>query len=142
MHPARKIISGGQAGVDRAALDIALELGIECGGWCPKGRGAEDGRIGPKYPLLETGSEDPNVRTERNVRDSDATLIFTWGKPTGGTAYTIKMAEKLGLKAAVPAHYQCFVKRTYDPWDWAKLFPADGPESVIIPYNSAIVYPG
>ena len=55
---------------------------------------------------------------------------------------SVKMAEELGLKAAVPAHYECFVKRTYDPKEWAKLFPTDGPKPVIIPYNSAIVYPG
>jgi hypothetical protein len=52
---------------------------------------------------------------------------------------SVKMAEKLGLKAAIPAHYECFVKRTYAPKEWANLFPADGPKPAIIPYNSAIV---
>ena len=84
-----KIISGGQTGVDRAALDVALELDLPCGGWCPRGRKAEDGRISEKYPLKETESEDYAIRTEWNVRDSDATLIITRGEPTGGTAYTI-----------------------------------------------------
>ena len=89
-----KIISGGQTGVDRAALDVALELGIPCGGWCPKGRKAEDGRIDPRYPLQETESTSYPVRTERNVKDSDGTLILTNGPATGGTAATIKFAQK------------------------------------------------
>jgi predicted Rossmann-fold nucleotide-binding protein len=90
----KKIISGGQTGVDRAALDVALELGIPCGGWCPKGRLAEDGSIDSQYPLKETDSSEYEERTEKNVKDSDGTLILTWGAPTGGTAFTIKMAEK------------------------------------------------
>jgi hypothetical protein len=89
-----KIVSGGQTGVDRAALDVALELGIPCGGWCPKGRIAEDGPIDAHYPLQETASPRYPVRTERNVRDSDGTLILTWGRPSGGTALTIKLAQK------------------------------------------------
>lgn len=91
----RKIISGGQTGVDRAALDIAKELGYERGGWCPKGRLAEDGRIPDDYPLRETDTADYAERTELNVRDSDGTLILTVGPPTGGTAYTITCAQRL-----------------------------------------------
>lgn len=72
-----KIVSGGQTGVDRAALDFALENAIACGGWCPKGKPAEDGRIPEKYPLQETPSSDYAQRTEWNARDSDATVIFT-----------------------------------------------------------------
>lgn len=90
-----KIISGGQTGVDRAALDVALELGIPCGGWCPRGRKAEDGTIPEKYPLQETKSTSYAVRTEKNVRDSEGTLIFTWGPPKGGTARTLMLAQKL-----------------------------------------------
>ena len=89
-----KIISGGQTGVDRAALDAALELGIPCGGWCPKGRRAEDGVIPSKYPLEETSSPDYPQRTEFNVQDSDGTLILTWGPPMGGTLLTLKLARK------------------------------------------------
>jgi len=89
-----KIVSGGQTGVDRAALDVALELGIPCGGWCPKGRRAEDGPIDVRYPLKETHSTNYRIRTEKNVRESDGTLIFTWRKPKGGTALTIKFAQK------------------------------------------------
>lgn len=88
-----KIISGGQTGVDRAALDAADALGLACGGWCPKDRRAEDGRIDQKYPLKETEAAEYGVRTEWNVRDSDATLIITYGEPTGGTAYTIAMCR-------------------------------------------------
>jgi hypothetical protein len=69
-----KLVSGGQTGVDRAALDAALELGVPCGGWCPKGRRAEDGRIDGRYPLAETPSADYGERTRRNVGDSDGTL--------------------------------------------------------------------
>ena len=89
-----KVISGGQTGVDRAALDVALELGIPCGGWCTKGRRAEDGPIDTKYPLKETKSEEYQFRTEANVMEADGTLILTIGKPTGGTAYTVQMAVK------------------------------------------------
>ena len=90
-----KIVSGGQTGVDRAALDLALELGIPCGGWCPKGRRSEDGMIPERYPLKETYSSSYSVRTEMNVRDSDGTLILTWGALTGGTARTLKSAKKI-----------------------------------------------
>lgn len=88
-----KIISGGQTGVDRAALDVALSLSISCGGFCPKGRRAEDGPLDKKYPLTETASADYEIRTELNVKESSATLIFTRGKPTKGTAFTIALAK-------------------------------------------------
>ncbi|MFL5382592.1 MAG: putative molybdenum carrier protein [Longimicrobiaceae bacterium] len=90
-----KIVSGGQTGVDRAALDVALELGMECGGWCPAGRAAEDGPIDARYPLRETPSPDPAQRTEWNVRDSDATLVLTSGAASPGTELTIEAARRL-----------------------------------------------
>jgi len=93
--PVRTIVSGGQTGVDRAALDVAKELGLERGGWCPRGRLAEDGRIPDDYPLRETDTADYAERTELNVRDSDGTLILTMGPPIGGTAYTIECAHRL-----------------------------------------------
>ena len=71
------IISGGQTDGDRTALDWALAHAVECGGWCPKGRKAEDGRIDPKYPLRETPCAAYIQRTEWNVRDSDATFLFS-----------------------------------------------------------------
>ncbi|MBV9109806.1 MAG: putative molybdenum carrier protein [Gemmatimonadetes bacterium] len=91
-----KIVSGGQAGVDRAALDVALELGIPCAGWCPAGRWAEDGPIDARYPLVATPSADPAERTEWNVRDSDATLLLTSGGESPGTALTREIARRLG----------------------------------------------
>ncbi len=90
-----KVISGGQTGVDRAALDLALGLRLPCGGWCPKGRKAEDGPIPSRYPLNETPSADYAQRTEWNVRDSDGTLILTRGAPTEGTAWTVQVATRL-----------------------------------------------
>lgn len=78
--------------MDRAALDAALDLGFPCGGFCPKGRLAEDGPIEARYPLVETPSEDYEERTEWNVRDSDGTLILKRGDLKGGTALTHRLA--------------------------------------------------
>jgi hypothetical protein len=89
-----KIISGGQTGVDRAALDVALELGIPCGGWCPKGRKAEDGVIPARYPLQELSTGGYRQRTKRNVRESDGTLILFRNELTGGSAFTADVARK------------------------------------------------
>ena len=83
-----KIISGGQSGVDRGALDAALEARIECGGTCPAGRKAEDGIIPDIYPLTELDSTVYSDRTRQNVIDSDATLIIHFGQLEGGTAFT------------------------------------------------------
>ena len=90
-----KIISGGQTGVDRAALDFAIQHGFEYGGWCPRGRLAEDGIIPPVYRLRETDSADYDERTEKNVLDSDATLIVVRVKElSGGTAFTKTCANQ------------------------------------------------
>ena len=83
-----KIISGGQTGVDRAALDAALELRVDCGGWCPKGRRAEDGVIPARYPLREMPQASYRQRTRRNVLDGDATLIIYDAELEGGTSET------------------------------------------------------
>lgn len=91
-----RIVSGGQTGVDRAALDVALALGIPCGGWCPQGRRAEDGRIPLVYPLQEMPSSEYADRTEKNVIDSDGTLIVCVGEPRGGTHFTLLCAQKHG----------------------------------------------
>jgi hypothetical protein len=90
------IVSGGQTGVDRAALDTALALGLRVGGWCPLGRRAEDGPIPRAYCLRETPTQDYAQRTEWNVRDSDATLILFRGRLTGGSARTAEHAARLG----------------------------------------------
>lgn len=97
MIAVRKIVSGGQTGADRAALDVARELGIETGGWVPKGRRAEDGRIADDYAgLRETESDDYSERTVRNVRDSDATLIISFGALSGGSLLTRRFACEIG----------------------------------------------
>src|SRR5438105_15558458 len=90
-----KIVSGGQTGVDRAALDVALELGMPCGGWCPRGRRAEDGPITDRYPLSETPWSGYPQRTGWNVRDADGTLILTMGQADRGTALTQQLAARL-----------------------------------------------
>ena len=90
----RKIISGGQAGADRAALDFAIESGLEHGGWCPRGRKAEDGPIPARYRLAETESANYRARTVRNVVESDATLILNMGELAGGSLETLRVAER------------------------------------------------
>ena len=90
-----KIVSGGQTGADRAALDWALQHNVKCGGSCPKGRKAEDGPIDPKYPLKETPSAAYLQRTEWNARDSDATVLFSiLPALTGGSKKTVEFARK------------------------------------------------
>lgn len=95
-HYVRWIISGGQTGVDRAALEIAIELNIPHGGWCPKGRLAEDGPIDKKFDLKETDSAQYWVRTEKNVQEAEGTLILYRGKLTRGSSLTRKYAQRHG----------------------------------------------
>jgi hypothetical protein len=90
----KKIISGGQTGVDRAALDAAIKLTIPHGGWIPRGRLTESGPLPSKYCLKETRSSSYSERTEKNVLDSDGTLIISRGPLTGGSEYTREMAVK------------------------------------------------
>jgi Circularly permutated YpsA SLOG family len=91
-----KVISGGQTGVDRGALDAALALEVECGGWCPAGRLAEDGRIPKRYPVMELPNSGYAERTARNVADSDGTLIILKGEPIGGTRETVDRCIETG----------------------------------------------
>jgi hypothetical protein len=106
-----KIVSGGQTGADRAALDFALRFEIVCGGWCPTGRIAEDGPIDAKYPLTETSTASYLQRTEKNVVDSDGTVIFSIAPEiSGGTQKTADFARqhrKPLLQISV---------ETLDPW--------------------------
>ncbi|MFK7737328.1 MAG: putative molybdenum carrier protein [Pirellulaceae bacterium] len=90
----QRLVSGGQTGVDRAALDVAITLGLPHGGWCPKGRRAEDGTIPVQYQLRESTSSDYAFRTEQNVVDSDATLIIYRQRLRGGTALTNRLAKE------------------------------------------------
>jgi hypothetical protein len=95
--PVGKIVSGGQTGADRAALDFALAHGIPHGGWCPRGRLAEDGALERSYELKETPEEEYGQRTEWNVRDSEGTVIFSIAPNlTGGSRLTAELAARLG----------------------------------------------
>jgi len=87
-----RIISGGQTGVDRAALDVALQHGIECGGWCPAGRLDELGRIPDRYPVKELVGAGFTERTLQNVKESDDTVIIYAGKLSGGTKQTVQFS--------------------------------------------------
>jgi hypothetical protein len=91
-----KIISGGQTGVDRAALDLALEHGIKCGGWCPAGRVDEFGKIPDKYPVHELPAGGFTERTLQNVKDSDGTVVIYPGELRGGTEQTVRFCVELG----------------------------------------------
>jgi hypothetical protein len=106
----KKIISGGQTGADRAALDVALKFGIPHGGWIPKGRKTEKGPLPEMYRLKEMPTDSYEARTEKNVQDSDGTLIIARGKLTGGTDYTRHMTLKhkkqlLGIDLNLIGHY-------------------------------------
>ena len=91
-----KIITGGQTGVDRAALDVALALNIPCGGWCPKGRIAENGPIPDHYPLTETDDAEYLERTRRNLTDADAVLVLYAHSLDAGSRHTINLAVDMG----------------------------------------------
>lgn len=91
-----KIISGGQTGADRAALDVALKLRIPCGGWCPADRRAEDGVIPDRYPLTPLAKAGYRQRTRQNVRDSDGTVILSLGPLTGGSKATACDCRQFG----------------------------------------------
>ena len=96
----RKIISGGQTGADRAGLDFAIETGLEHGGYVPRGRKAEDGRIDERYNLVELSTSSYPARTRRNIEESDGTVIFSLERLlSGGTKLTWEHANKLGKPA-------------------------------------------
>ncbi len=97
----KKIVSGGQTGVDRAALDFAIRRGIPHGGFCPKGRRSESGRIAAKYRLTECASPEYAMRTALNVAHSDGTLILTRGRPEGGTQRTVFLCREYGKPTLV-----------------------------------------
>jgi hypothetical protein len=91
-----KILSGGQTGVDRGALDAALAVGFPCGGWCPADRSAEDGRIPERYPLTPLARGGYRERTRQNVLDSDGTAILFHGLLGGGTLLTLNLCKREG----------------------------------------------
>ena len=90
----KKIVSGGQTGVDRAGLDFAIENQIPHGRYCPKGRKAEDGKISGNYNLIETATSNYKERTEKNLIESDGTLIINKGKLSGGTLLTANLCKR------------------------------------------------
>ena len=93
----RKIISGGQTGADRAGLDFAIETDLEHGGYVPRGRKAEDGRIDDRYNLVELSISSYPARTRKNIEESDGTVIFSLERRlSGGTKLTRELADKLG----------------------------------------------
>lgn len=112
----QRIVSGGQTGVDRAALDVALHVGIPCGGWCPRGRRAEDGRIPDRYPLQETPSEAYEQRTRWNVRDTDGTLIIVPVPLQGGTKLTWDHAHTLSKPIHHVAIYDGHAIESVQAW--------------------------
>jgi hypothetical protein len=116
----RKVISGGQTGVDRAGLDAAIVAGIPIGGYCPKGRLAEDGTIPDTYPMIELESPESYYRTEKNVLQSDGTLIINKGELSQGTKLTVDFCVQYGKprlvvqldsdKPVEPAHVIRWIK--------------------------------
>ena len=145
-----RIISGGQTGIDQIALDAAIESGIEHGGWCPKGRLAEDGTIPEKYQLKESASKNYAVRTEKNIIESDGTLVLYWGKATGGTNLTIRLAAKhdkpckcLDFQIFEPAVFPDVVEQT-NQWIASHeivTLNIAGPRKSNSPELAAYVYP-
>jgi hypothetical protein len=111
-----KLISGGQTGVDRAALDVGLALGLAVGGWCPKGRRAEDGIIPDRYPLVEPPERSYQNRTRRNIEDADGTLILNQGKLDGGTALTAAHARQIGKPCLVVALEEGIEPAAFRDW--------------------------
>jgi hypothetical protein len=114
---ALKIISGGQTGVDRAALDFALSHGINCGGWCPAGRLDEFGKIPDHYPVQELQSGDFTERTLQNVKDSDGTVVISPGELRAGTEQTVRFSIEL--------------KRPYQLIEASKLSAEDAAELIV-----------
>lgn len=116
-----RITSGGQTGADRAALDVAIGLGLYHGGWCPRGRKAEDGAIPEQYVMQETASDDYSERTKLNIIDSDGTLVLLPYSPSqamGGTLLTIEYAEMQRKPCSVLDISQAFSHNTLPTLSW------------------------
>jgi hypothetical protein len=141
------INSGGQAGVDRAALDFALENNIKCGGWCPFGRLAEDGIIPQKYPLKETQTADYKERTRKNIEDSDGTIIIYERIMDKGTLFTldvVRSMRKPNFTVQIDSD-QTFVKEEFNSWlnqNEIRVLNVAGPRESSIPgiYKQTLVF--
>ncbi len=140
-----KIVSSGQAGVERAALDVALQNDIACGGWCPKGRRAEDGVVEEKYPVVECDSPSATKVIELNVRDSDGTLLLGWGELAGSNLKVVAIAARMKR----PVFYADLKKnpKIEDAEAWAtkfntKVLNVSGPKpsEVINAYDEASLF--
>ena len=120
-----EIRSGGQTGVDRAALDAALTHGIPHTGWIPRRRRAEDGPIPARYTgLVETGDDAYATRTAWNVRDADATLVITVGRLAGGSLLTVETAARLGKpRLVVDLDAQDLDEAATEIWEWLAGLP-------------------
>jgi hypothetical protein len=116
------IVSGGQTGVDRGALDAALAAGAPCGGWCPEGRAAEDGLIPFRYPLTILPGAGALERTRQNVIDSDATLVLNHGPLQGGSLETAEFCTDLDKPLLV---IQCARQGFEECLEAARAFVAD-----------------
>ena len=127
LFDAEKIVSGGQTGADRAGLDVGLTLDLPIGGWCPQGRRVEDGPIPDGYLLVETAERNYQTRTQRNVEDSDGTLILNLGKLDGGTAFTVKSARQIGKPCLVVALEEGIAPATLREWLEAAVLNIAGP---------------
>lgn len=115
----KKIISGGQTGADRAALDLAIRVGIPHGGWIPRGRKTEAGSLPLRYQLQEMLSSRYVDRTEQNVIDSDGTLIFSHGPLAGGSALTRRLAKRHGKPwLHLDLHRMTAMKAAYAVVEW------------------------
>ena len=111
-----QIVSGGQTGVDRAALDVGLAVGLAVGGGCPQGRRAEDGMIPARYPLTEIPERNYPARTRRNVEDADGTLILNRGALDGGTALTVAHARQIGKPCLIVTLEEGIEPVTFRDW--------------------------
>jgi len=144
----RQVVSGGQTGVDRAGLDAAREAGIPIGGYCAKGRGAEDGTIPGTYPMIELESAESYYRTERNVIESDGTLIINIGELSQGTKLTHDFTIQYGKPSLIvrlddkeiikPEHVVRWIRAQY-----INTLNIAGPRESKIPdgiYNKAKMY--
>lgn len=129
-----KIVSGGQTGVDRGALQAAMDLGLDWGGWAPRGWNAENGTIPPQYrvKMREHASSSYRGRTLRNVLDSHATLIVVASYPlSGGTLQTRFFTQEAGRPHFVVALGEASAAEKVRTW-LGSLFAKEHPTPFVL----------